>query len=332
MYRSGRNFRYRIFSTLLFAAVLLQDTHAALLHAGPYPERPVKIILPYGAGGIADVTQRLIAQKLSENLGQQFVIENRPGAAGIVGINAVVASAPDGYTLAMIGGGLTVAKSLFKSLPYDLERDLIPISTTAFFGLIVATKAGSPFRSAMDVIAAAKATPGKLNFGAINPGSTQHLAGELFKSSAGISVTTIPFKTTPELVTALIRGDIDIVFEYQAALQGALDDRQIVALASTGRERSVSLPNVPTVAESGLADYEVTTWNGLAAPLATPADVIAVLNRSVNEVLKLPEVIAATAKFGMESRGSSVEELHQRIERDVAKWAAVIDAARIEKK
>jgi tripartite-type tricarboxylate transporter receptor subunit TctC len=331
--RPAGDFRRGIFYALCFAAALLQPVpFAGPLHAASYPERPVKIIVPYGAGGIADVTLRLVAQKLSEKFGQQFVIENRPSAAGIVGINAVVTSAPDGYTLAMIGGGLTAAKSLFKSLPYDLERDLVPISTTAFYGLVVATKAGSPLKSVKDVIAAAKANPGKLNFGTINPGSTQHLAGELFKSLAGISVTTIPFKTTPELVTALIRGDIDIVFEYQAALQGALDDRQIVALASTGRERSASLPDVPTVAESGLPEYEVTSWNGLAAPSATPADVIATLNRGVNEALKLPEVAAATAKFGMTARGSSVEELRGRIEREVAKWAAVIDAAGIEKK
>ena len=332
MPRRAYHFHCRVFITLLFGAVLFQFIHADASHAGSYPERPVKIILPYGAGGIADVTQRLVAQKLSENLGQQFVVENRPGGAGVLGISAVVTSAPDGYTLAMIGGGLAVAKSLFKSLPYDLERDLVPISTTAFFGLIVATKAGSPLKSVKDVIAAAKAAPGKLNFGAINPGSTQHLAGELFKSSTGISVTTIPFKTTPELVTALIRGDIDIVFEYQAALQGALDDHQIVALATTGRERSTSLPDVPTVAESGVADYEVTTWNGLAAPLGTPADIVAILNWSVNDVLKFPDIVAATARFGMESRGSSAEELRLLLKRDVAKWAAVIDAAHIEKK
>ena len=174
----------------LFAALVVALVATASF-AGPapaetYPVRPVRIIVPYGAGGIADLMLRLVAHKLSDKFGQQFVVDNRPGAAGIVGINAVVTSEPDGYTLAMIGGGLTTAKSLFKSLPYDLERDLVPISSTAFYGLVVATTAGSPYRTVGDVLAAAKANPGKLNFGTISAGSNQHLSGELFRSMAGI--------------------------------------------------------------------------------------------------------------------------------------------------
>src|SRR5215469_11047540 len=152
---------------IMFVSIAIGDVACA----ASYPVRPVRIIVPYGAGGIADVTMRMVAGKLSEKLGQQFFIDNRPGAAGIIGIKAAVGAQPDGYTLAMIGGGLTAAKSLFKSLPYDLERDLVPISTTAFYGIVVATKAGSPLKSVADVIAAAKADPGKLNFGSINPGS-----------------------------------------------------------------------------------------------------------------------------------------------------------------
>lgn len=314
------------------AGALLAAAGGAPVHAQSYPGRSVRIIVPYGAGGIADVTMRMVAQKLSEKLGQQFVIDNRPGAAGVVGINAVVTSAPDGYTLAMIGGGLTAAKSLFKSLPYDLERDLVPISTTASYGLVVATKAGGPLKSVRDIIAAAKAAPGKLNFGSINPGSNQHLSGELFKSMAGITVTAIPFKTTPQLVTAMIQGDVDVLFEYQAALQGALGDRQIVAVATTASERAAALPDVPTVAESGLPDYEVTSWNGLAAPAATPPEVVAILNRAVIEVLALPDIQASANKFGMTARGCSVEDFRARIAREVVKWAKVVADAGIEKK
>jgi tripartite-type tricarboxylate transporter receptor subunit TctC len=316
----------------LALALPLAGLTSAPAGAQTYPNRAVRIIVPYGPGGVADVMLRMVAQKVSIKLGQQFVIDNRPGAAGIIGISAVVASPADGYTLAMIGGGLTAAKSLFKSLPYDLERDLIPISTTAAYGIVIAAKAGSPYKSVADVIAAAKASPGKLNFGSINPGSNQHLSGELFKSMAGIDVATIPYKTTPALLTALLRGDIDVMFEYQAALQGALDDKQILAVATTGAKRSFSLPQVPTVMESGLPDYEVTSWNGLAAPAATPPDIVALLNRSVNEALALPEVQEAATKFGMEARGATVEELRERIKGDVAKWAKVIDAAGIEKR
>lgn len=320
--------------TVALAALPLVVTASVVdcARAASYPTRPVRIIVPYGAGGIADVTMRMVAEKLAEKLGQQFIIDNRPGAAGIVGIKAVVSSAPDGYTLAMFGGGLTAAKALFKSLPYDLERDLIPISTTAAYSVVVATGAGSQLKSVKDVIEAAKKNPGKLNFGAINPGSNQHLAGELFKSLAGVSVTTIPFKTTPELVTAAMRGDIDLLFEYQAGLQGQLADRQIVAIATTGRERASSLPDVPTVMQSGLPDYEVTSWNALAAPAGTPMEIVSLLNLAINDVLKMPEVKAAAARFGMEARGSSVEELRERVKQEVAKWVKVVEAAGIEKK
>jgi tripartite-type tricarboxylate transporter receptor subunit TctC len=314
------------------ALALIAMAPLASAEAQTYPTRPVRIIVPYGAGGIADVTMRMVAEKLSAKLGQQFVIDNRPGAAGIIGIKAVTSSPPDGYTLAMIGGGLTAAKALFKSLPYDIERDLIPISTTASYGIVIATGAKSPFKSVKDVIGAAKASPGKLNFGSINPGSNQHLSGELFKSAAGITATTVPFKTTPELLTGAIRGDIDLLFEYQAGLQGPLSDGQIVAIATTGRERSPSMPDVPTVAESGLPDYEITSWNALAAPAGTPMEIVNLLNQAVNEALANPDVKAGAAKFGMDARGSGVDELRERIKQEVAKWAKVVEAAGLEKR
>jgi tripartite-type tricarboxylate transporter receptor subunit TctC len=326
---SGR----RTVRALMGLAVVVASAAATLapLRAETYPSRPVRIIVPYGAGGIADVTMRLVAQKLGERLGQQFIIDNRPGAGGVVGVRAVATAAPDGYTLSMIGGGLTISKSLFKSLPYDLVTDFMPISTTAFYGLVVAVKAGSPLKTVKDVIAAAKAKPGALNVGTINPGSTQHLSAELFKTLAGINVTMIPYKTTPELVTGVLRGEIDVAFEYQAALQGSLDDRQIVAVATTGREPASSLPQAPTVAAS-LPGYEVTSWNGLAAPAGTPTEIVTLLNKGVTEVLALPEIKAATAKFGMEARGSSSADLEARIKSDIDRWAKVIETAGIEKK
>ena len=316
----------------LAAALLVSGAAAPPAAAETYPVRPVRIIVPYGPGGIADVVLRMVAQKLSEKFGQQFVIENRPGAAGIVGIQAVVTSAPDGYTLAMIGGGLTSAKSLFKTLPYDLEKDLAPISSTAYYSLVVATKQGSPYRTVRDVAAAAKANPGKLNFGTISPGSTQHLSAELFKSMAGIAVTMIPYKTTPELVTAVIRGDIDVAFDYQPGFEGGLSDGKITAIATTGSVRSLSLPEVPTVQEGGLSGYDVTSWNGLAAPTRTPPEILALLNQGVNEALMDPGIKAASAKFGLEARGSTREEMRVRVRDDVAKWAKVIAEAGIERK
>jgi tripartite-type tricarboxylate transporter receptor subunit TctC len=231
----------------------------------------------------------------------------------------------------MIGGGLTIAKALFKSLPYDLEKDFIPISTTASYGLLVAVKADSPLKTVNDILAAARASPGKLNFGSINVGSTQHMSAELFRTLAKIDVAIVPYKTSPELLTALLRGDIDVGFEYDAGLRSALDDKRLVPVAFTGPERSPHLPEVPTVRESGLAEYEAVSWNGLAAPVRSPVDIVAMLNKAVVQAVSEPDVRSATARFGMESRGSTVEELRTRIKSDVAKWAEVIAKAGIEK-
>ena len=297
-----------------------------------YPTRPVRIIVPYGAGGIADVTMRLAAQRLSEKLGQQFFVDNRPGAGGVLGARAAASAAPDGYTLGMIGGGLTIAKSLFKSLPYDLVEDFVPISTTAFYGLVIVAKADSGFKTVEDVIAAARAKPGKLNFGTINPGSNQHLSAELFRSMAHIDVAMIPHKTTPDLITALLRGEIDVAFEYEAGLGAMMADPRIAVIAYTGPTRIEHLPNVPTVAESGLPGYEVTSWNGLAAPKGTPPEIVDRLSRALVNAMAQPDMHEAVAKFGMEARGETSEELSARIKRDVAKWAEVIDKAGIEKK
>lgn len=316
----------------IFAAGLCVTIIAALARAETYPSRPVRIIVPYGPGGIADVTMRMVAQDLSKRLGQQFFIENRPGAGGVVGMQAAQEAPADGYTLVMIGGGLTIAKALFKHLPYNIETDFTPISTTASYGLVIATKAGSPYKTIKDVIDAAKAHPGTLNFGTINAGSSQNLSAELFRSTAGIDVTIIPYKTTPDLTNAVLRGDVDVAFEYFAGFQSPITSGQMTVLATTGRERAGNLPNVPTVIESGVAGYEVTSWNGLAARTGTPADIIALLNRDIGEALKSPEVQTFSTKAGMDARGMSSADLSARIKSDVAKWTLVIDKAGIKKR
>src|SRR5690348_346210 len=242
-----------IFSAALLA--LIVSTASAPVRAENYPSKPVRIIVPYGAGGIADVTMRLVADDISKRLGQQFFIDNRPGAGGIVGMQAAKESLPDGYTLVMLGGGLTIAKALFKSLPYDIVTDFIPISTTASYGLVVTTKAGSSYKTIKDVIAAAKARPGALNFGTINAGSGQNLSAELFRTMAGIDVTIIPYKTTPDLANAVLRGDVDVAFEYFAGFQSQITNSQMTVLATTGHERASNTPQVPTVSENGLAGY-----------------------------------------------------------------------------
>ena len=330
----GANFSRRSFTSVVGAAAAFIATAplAGSAFAQSYPARPVRIIVPYGAGGIADVMMRMVAEKMSAKLGQPFVIENRPGAAGIIGLKTVLSATHDGYTLAMIGGGLTAAKALFKSLPYDLERDFIPISTTAAYGIVVATKAGSPLKTVKDVIASAKANPGKLNFGSINPGSNQHLSGELFKSLAGISATTIPFKTTPELLTGVIRGDVDVAVRVSGCIAGPVGRSPDYRDRDDGARACIVAPECPDRDESGLPGYEITSWNALAAPSGTPMEIVNLLNAAVNEALKMPDVIAATARFGMEARGSTVEELRERIKLEIVKWAKAVEAAGLEKR
>jgi tripartite-type tricarboxylate transporter receptor subunit TctC len=314
------------------AAVVCALTFANVAHAQTYPSKPVRVIVPYGPGGIADVTMRMVTQNLSQQLSQQFFIENRPGAGGVVGMQAAKDAPPDGYTLVMMGGGLTIAKAQFKNLPYNIESDFIPISTTASYGLVIGTKAGSAYKNIKDLIAAAKANPGKLNFGTINAGSAQNLSAELFKSMAGIDVTIVPYKTTPDLANAVLRGDVDAAFEYYVGFQSSITNDQMTVLATTGRDRASNLPNVPTVTESGVPGYEVTSWNGLAVPAGTPAEIVTLLNKGVGEALKSAEVQKFSNAAGMDARGMSPADLSARIKSDVAKWSAVIDKAGIAKR
>ena len=323
----------RAAASILFSSSLaLTIPTASTVRAETYPSKPVRIIVPYGAGGIADVTMRLVADDIGKRFGQQFIIENRPGAGGIVGMQAAREARPDGYTLVMLGGGLTIAKALFKSLPYDIESDFIPISTTASYGLVIATKAGSSYKSIKDVIAAAKARPGALNFGTINPGSGQNLSAELFRTMAGIDVTIVPYKTTPDLANAVLRGDVDVAFEYFAGFQSQITNDQMTVLATTGRERAGNTPQVPTVSENGVPGYEVTSWNGLAVPKGTPREIVTTLNHAVVEALKSAPVQKFSQEAGMDARGMSPEDLHDRIRSDVAKWAQVIEKTGIQKR
>jgi tripartite-type tricarboxylate transporter receptor subunit TctC len=296
-----------------------------------YPSRTVQLIVPYGAGGIADAGMRILADKLAGHLKQPVVVDNRPGAGGIVAAKAGAAAAPDGYTVMMTGNHNAIAVSLFKSLPYNILTDFVATSTTSFFDLLIVTRAGSPLKSVQDVVNAARASPGKLNIATINPGSTQNLAAELFRSTAGIDVTIVPFRSSPDMATAVLRGDVDIAFEFYAAAQGLLADSKMIALASTGPKRTSYLSAVPTVQESGIKDFDVVSWNGISVPAATPKPVVEVLGRAINAVLPSPDVQDKATKLGMEMRGSTPDEMNARMKGDIAKWAAVIEKAGIPK-
>jgi putative tricarboxylic transport membrane protein len=314
----------------IVAALLTASVAAAqrVKAQGDYPSHPVTLIVPYAPGGVADVGMRLLGEKLSGRLHRQFVVENRPGAGGIVAAQAAAAAAPDGYTLLMTGNNTAIAEALFKSLPYSVLTDFASVSTAAFFDILLVTRAGSPLRSVQE----ARADPGKLNIGTINPGSTQHLAAELFTSTAGIKAAIVPFRTSPDMAGAVIRGEIDVAFEFYAAVHGLLADGKLAAIACAGPTRPAYLPDVPTVMEAGLKDYEVTSWNGLSVPAGTPPTIIATLNQTMEDVIPSPDIQNKAAEMGMTMRWSTPEGMTARLKADIAKWEAVIEKAGIAKR
>ena len=314
-------------SVLLAALASLAGAQAQ----SQYPDRPVRIVLPYGPGGVADVTTRLVAQKLGERMGQNFYIENRPGAGGIVAAKAVLSAPADGYTLFLTGNGSAINESLFKAPPYSVVTDFTSISMLAEFEMLLATKADSKLDTVQKIVAFAKENPGKLNFGAISVGSTQNLSAELFRMTTGAKVTLVTYRTTPDLVTALERGDVNLGFDYLAAFRPMLTGQHIKVVATSGDHPDPQLPGIPTVKDSGYPDYVVTSWNGLSGPAGIPKDIVAKLNHELEAVLKLAEVKERMAALGMEPMPGPPEQMDQRIKADVEKWRVVIDKAEIPK-
>ncbi|MFZ0607420.1 MAG: tripartite tricarboxylate transporter substrate-binding protein [Xanthobacteraceae bacterium] len=318
-------------ATVITAAIAMLGAGRSLAQ-NHYPDHPVALIVPYGPGGVADVGMRLLGDKLSTRLGQQFVIENKPGAAGIIAAEAGADAPPDGYTLLMTGNNTAIATALFNKLPFDVLTDFASVSTAAFFDLLIVTRTGSPLHSVEDLIKAAKANPGKLNIGTITPGSTQNLAALLFDSTTGIKATIVPFRTSSDMANAVMRGDVDLAFEFYAAVHGFLDSGKIVALASTGAKRTAYLPNIPTVIEGGIKNYDVASWNGLSVPAKTPKAVIATLNAAMQAVIPEPDIQAKALAVGMEMRASTPDEMTARMKADIARWGGVIAKAGIPKR
>jgi tripartite-type tricarboxylate transporter receptor subunit TctC len=295
----------------------------------PYPNRPIRIVVPFGPGGFADITVRLVAQKLTERTNAQVVIENRPGAGGITAASAVISAEPDGYTLFVFSSGIALSKSLLKSMPFDPVTAFVPISTMALFDLLVLVKADSPMHTLKDALDTARADPQKFNVGTINPGSTQDVIGELLRSAAGIPMTVVPHRTSAEVLTALLRGDMQIGIESYAAMKSAIEGGQIRAIASSGTKRSPQQPDVPTLRESGI-DAAVDGWNSLMAPAGTPREVVAFLNGHVRAIIADPDFQKRMIDLGGEPVAGSPEELDARLKSDIDMWAAVVKKAGLE--
>ncbi|HET7365621.1 MAG TPA: tripartite tricarboxylate transporter substrate binding protein [Burkholderiales bacterium] len=303
----------------------------ALAFAQTYPTKPVHVVLPFGPGGVADITTRTIAPKLGDELGQPIVVENMPGAGGIRAAETVAHADPDGHTLLLLTNGNAVSQALFKSLPYDPANDFAMISTVSYFSMVVVTGAQSKLHTLRDVITTAKANPGKLNVGTISPGGTQHLAGELFLSTAGIQALVVPHKTTGEVIVSVRNGNVDIAFDFIAPLLSAIKSGQLRALAVTAAKRFPGLADVPTVIEAGVPGYDVASWNALAAPAKAPRPVIDKVRSALIKALAAPDVQKRFAELGVEGRASTPEELKDFYASETKRWTRVVERAGIPK-
>ena len=297
---------------------------------GLYPTRPVRIVLPFAAGGVADITARLIADQLGTKLGQRFYVENQPGAGGIAAARTVISSPPDGTTLALLSNGTAISVSLFKKLPFDPVKDFAPISSLGTFDFLFAVRAESKFKTLEDIIKAAKQKPGALNVGTINTGSTQNLAAAVFKTAAGVDFVIVPFRGTPEVLVALLQDSVDLTIDSYSALKGNLADGKIRALAATGPLRSKITPDIPTLRESGI-EASIESWNGLFAPAGTPPGVIGALNTALQEILADPALKKKMLELGIDAKPSTPDQLAARLRADIEKWRAVIEQSGIER-
>lgn len=319
---SGLRRRHFVLSGASAAVLAPFQVRAAGAAASP----PIHMIIPFGPGGLADVTTRVTMQKLADKLGQQVIIENRPGAGGVVAATSALSAPHDGTTLILFANGTTIAKTLLK-LPYDPQADFLPVSTLAYFDLNLLVKKDSPFADLQALLAEGRKR--QLVLGAINPGSTQHLSAELFRSVAKVDASVIPFRTSGDVQSALMRGDIDLGFESYAALGGGIKAGLLRALATTGPRRTPWLPQVPTTREAGLPAYEVTGWNAVYAPRGTPDAVLARLNAAMRDVLAQPALQQRLVALGVEPRACTGPELAALFEHDRLKWAQVIRQANI---
>ena len=321
---SQRITRRRFTGGIAASAALAGIALPHVARAQAFPNRPVRFIIPFAAGGVADITARLTADKLGEKIGQRFVIENMPGPGGIAAGRAIATAAPDGHTLGLLTNGTAISVALYKSLPFDPVKAFGAISALGSFDLILAANAESQFRTLEDFLKVARAQPGKLNVGTIAVGSTQHFGAELLKSQAGIDIQIVPYRTTPDIIIALLRNDIALMCDFYAGMKSQLLEGKMLGIGSSGLVRSPFFPDVPPAAQAGVPGYEVASWNAMCAPAGVPAEVVGLLNRHLRDILATPEVKARYGELGIEAKASSPEELNSRFLADIRKWSELI--------
>ena len=308
--------------TLIASFCLALAGHFA--QAQDYPSRPVRIIVPFAAGGPADIYARFIGQRLQEALGQNFVVDNRPGAGSIIGTDAVAKSAPDGYTLLLMSNTHTVNESLIPNKPFQLMRDFEAVTPINASDLVLVTKADLPVNTLGDLLARAKAKPGGMSYASSGPGTPYHMAGELFKAMAGVSIVHIPYKGSSGARTDVLGGQLEMMFDAVPTMVEHIRSGKVKALGTTGRQRSTVLPDIPTVAEAGVPGYEATIWLGVMAPRGTPAAIVARLNAEISKIVGQADVRRAWAAQGAAAMTMGVEEFTRYLNDDIAKWARIV--------
>lgn len=297
--------------------------------AGSYPDHPVTIVVPFGAGGSADVYARQLAQKLQQKLGQSFIVEDKPGAGAVIGTAYVANSPPDGYTLLLMSNTQTVNETLLKKKPYELLRDFAPVAPISQSSLVLVANDKLKARTLKELIALAKAEPGKLNYASSGTGTPYHIAGELFKSMAGINVVHVPYKSSGQARTGVVAGEVNYMFDATATMLGLIKGGRVHAIATTGQHRSSILPDVPTMEQAGLPGYRANIWLGVLAPKRTPAAVVEKLNKAISSIVSTPGIKAAWAKDGVEPMVMSTGQFKQYIEADIRRLGKVVKDAHI---
>ena len=313
----------------LFALALATSLFATSPMAQPYPSKPLRLLVPFGPGGVGDITARAVTQRMGETMGQQIIIDNRPSAGGIVATETVAKSEPDGYTLYLMNNTNAVSAAMFRKLPYDTVRDFEAVSTIGGFSIVVLVAPDSPVKTVKELIAQARSAGGKFNIGSINIGTTQHLSAELLKSMAGLDAATVPFNNTGAVLTALRGGSVQVATEFVPPVLGQIRANTLRAIAVSSLTRSPTLPNVPTLAESGLPGYEVNSWNGIAVAAKTPKAIVERLNREIHAAVNSPAVAQRFQDLGVSQNLSTPEGMRKLLVDEIAKWNALIEKAKI---
>ena len=315
------------FTRIVFLAMLLLESLAA--QAQNYPARPVKMVVPFSAGGPADNYARFLAQRLQDILGQNFVVDNRPGAGSVIGTDLVAKAAPDGYTLLVMSNTQTVNESLIPNKPYALMRDFAGVAPINYSDLVLVANPGAGLNSIADLIKRAKADPDKLNYASSGPGTPYHMAGELFKSMAKVSIAHVPYKGSAGARTDVLSGQVEMMFDAVTTMTEQVKAGKVRALATTGKQRSDVMPDVPTVSEAGVPGYEATIWLGVMAPKNTPKAIVDKLNEAISQIVAQAEVKQTWSKQGAVPMLMNSVQFDKYLNEDIAKWAHVIKSANI---